>query len=291
MTLSWFDRVPSLPEDPTHPMQIVLRTYALSLALSLGPSLVPFVTPLIAGQKSSRTNVKSLKHILRRELRYDGFAFAITLSVGGGATLRQLLNNLTQLPAGSTGGPGTSQVSTATRRVQEFNNVEPRATPTVSQGWGSITSRVKKFIKVAGLSPEQQTFIANIVASSLGIFLLQAGRERAARLTKVHSSKVKKGMSEQISPTLDLTLLLVVRALDVVVQSIIRTHPEEKENGKLRIPHRPHSAVEPRLIKDLLEKEQKRRGQALRDNLTTRVDALLFWLCSARLAVPFSALS
>ncbi|EPT04339.1 hypothetical protein FOMPIDRAFT_1040121 [Fomitopsis schrenkii] len=68
----------SIPDDD--PLQIALRTYALSLALSLGPALVPFLT----SPKARKDGMTRLGRILGRELRVTGFAFAMTAGVGGG---------------------------------------------------------------------------------------------------------------------------------------------------------------------------------------------------------------
>lgn len=280
---TWLNHIPSLSDNPTHPAQVALRTYALALSLSLGPSLIPFATTLVVRRKSSRTNLSALWRILRRELGHDGFAFAITVSVGGGAALRHLWNGLHT----------SADVST------DFSS--PTSIPIVDKGrWGedergaqhrvvqtSIASLVKKWAKNVDLSPEQRTFLANIVTSSMGIFLLQEGRERTRRLAEVHSANVKRGDVDMVSPTLDLALLLVVRALDSLVQLFIHARSGKgkhgaKESGKLTVKRQCHLTAEPDLVKDLLEKERRRRNHAFREKLSMRIDALLFWACSAR---------
>ncbi|KAF9453821.1 hypothetical protein P691DRAFT_755182 [Macrolepiota fuliginosa MF-IS2] len=281
---SWNDRIPPLSDDPTHPTQIALRTYALALALSLGPSLIPFITAWLGGQKSPRTNLLALKRVLRRELGHDGFAFAITLSVGGGAALRHFWNTL-DTPAVSLTkspdlAPGTIMQG---KEAQDAATSAGTVTCMTTQLWESISGPVKEWLKKIDLSPEQRTLTANAIASSVGILLLQAGRERALKSSRATSLKAKRRSSE-VSPTLDLTLLLVVRALDCLVQSLIHTQSGGKmRDEKPKVTHQHHSAAEPRLVKDMLEKEQRKRKNVLREKLTTRLDAVLFWACSARI--------
>ncbi len=75
------DYLHSLPDD--HPAHVALRTYALSLFLSLRPALLPFIiSPSRVGGS------KSLRGILKREFGLSGFAFAMTVGVGGGVALR-----------------------------------------------------------------------------------------------------------------------------------------------------------------------------------------------------------
>lgn len=273
---SWLDHIPSLSDDPTHPGQVALRTYALALSLSLGPSLIPFVTAFLTGRKSSRTNLLALRRVLRRELGYDGFAFAITLSVGGGAALHYLWNSLdtrgltqsnTLELSVPTPGPGERE----REREKEVEENKTREKFALLRVWESIAGILKGRLEGVKLNSEQRTFVANVVASSIGILLLQEGRERTSRM--------KRGHSTPSSPTLDLTLLLVVRALDSVVQSFIHA----RSGGKDQKTHRSHSAVEPKLVKDLLEKERWKRRRAFGEKLSMKVDALLFWACSARI--------
>jgi len=264
---SWFHRISSLSDDPTHPGQIALRTYALSLALSLGPSLVSFVTDSFVRRKSPQTGLLALRHVLGRELRYDGFAFAITLSVGGGAVLHHLWNNQdTQNPTFF--DPLGSQVLNFRLEEKEKETekeIERSGRPGVrsmlAQAWKSTICNMKDRSEVIELTLEQRTFLANAVASSVGMFLLQKGRNRASRF--------KQGHSSSISPTTDLTLLLAVRALDSIVQSFI--YRRTKSKGYL--------TIEPIVAKDLLEQEHQKTSS---EKLSMKIDALLFWACSAR---------
>ncbi|KXN90028.1 hypothetical protein AN958_05033 [Leucoagaricus sp. SymC.cos] len=270
---SWLDRIPSPPDDPTHPSQIALRTYALALALSLGPSLIPFVTAALSGKNSSRTNFSTFKSVIRRELGIDGFAFAITLSIGGGATLQHLWNNMdTHTSAHHPHHHPDTSWDAEKRRESGCPGVENGAAKSIPYPtWESMFCIIKEQLKKLKLNAEQRTFIANVVASSAGVFLLQEGRERTSRMKRGHWTKT--------SPTLDLTLILVVRALDAVGQSCIRA----RSRGKKTTLHKHHSTVEPNLVKQLLEKEQRKHRIAFGERITMQVDALLFWACSARI--------
>src|SRR6267154_379769 len=77
------------PDDPSHPTQVALRTYSLSLFLSLGPALLPVVLNLITSSSSLETHSGRFRRVLRRELSFTGFPFAITVAVGGGAALKR----------------------------------------------------------------------------------------------------------------------------------------------------------------------------------------------------------
>lgn len=117
------------------------------------------------------------------------------------------------------------------------------------------------------VSPSQKTFIANVLTSSFSILLLQAGRRRSERLRNIPRPGAipipytYTPSSPQIapSPTLDLTLLVIVRAIDVAVQSVIL---------KFTTKTKPKTLAEP----------------GVKAQLTTRLDALVFWACSARSA-------
>ncbi|KAG6911958.1 hypothetical protein DXG01_000206 [Tephrocybe rancida] len=224
-------------------IQSALRTYALSLSLSLGPALLPFVTALVTAKSSPRTNFKALIRVLRRELGFDGFAFAMTISVGGGAALRELWYTLEDTPQ------------------------------------QSVPSQPHRK-SVANLSPSQRTFIANLVSSSFGILLLQSGRRRSSLLRQELLPPVvaipltpptpAPRADIRVSDTLDLTLLLLVRAVDSLLQKFIRTNAKRKYDNK----------SDTTLEADMSEKEGAEEAANL---LSSRIDALVFWLCSSRL--------
>lgn len=253
---SWLRRSPTLSDDPTHPAQVVLRTYALSLSLSLGPSLVSIILSLIKGQPS---RASALGRVLRRELSYDGFAFAITLAVGGGTTIRHFWQVLEEW---------------------QSSDSKPKTSIPFTPNLSATLRKFQTLLRKLDLSMEQKTFLANVLSSSVGVLLLQAGRERATRLRRKPAAS-SNGASGT-SPTMDLTLLLVVRAVDSILQSFIlkRTGVLSKitaESQRLAERH-----AEPDLVQNRLMKEQRRREKGFHRALTSQVDALVFWACSAR---------
>ncbi|KAG7099209.1 hypothetical protein E1B28_001076 [Marasmius oreades] len=235
------------PDDPTHSTQVALRTYLLTLSLSLGPSLIPVVTSLVKSLIFSKGTLaktwRILKKVLRRELGHDGFAFAVTLAVWGGLKIGSIWNDLSV----SRSLKGESESSTKnSQSLLVFLNQK--------------------------LSAFQRGFISYAFTSTIAFYLLQAGRQRSERL-QARSSRTGNistfplipytpptpTSTSKASPTLDLTLLLVVRALDVVVQSLIRrkcySHPDDGVLG-----------------------ERKRVAA-----FSTGIDAFAFWACSARI--------
>ncbi|KAF5370237.1 hypothetical protein D9615_010073 [Tricholomella constricta] len=240
----WFD---------SQPVQVALRTYALSLSLSLGPSLVPFITSLLSANPSHKTGLQALRRVLRRELGFDGFAFAMTLSVGGGAAIRRLWRALDDTPRKH---PDSLQ------EVARLN-----------------------------LSLAQKTFISYILSSSIGILLLQAGRRRSYRLRRDLTSPnviipltpptpviSSSQASPRTSDTLDLTLLLLVRAVDAFLQNLILKttgQPATKEHRS------DHPSTEDGLAEESSMKEKSKQDAA--NTLTSHIDAFVFWACSARI--------
>ncbi|KAF7310918.1 hypothetical protein HMN09_00635100 [Mycena chlorophos] len=112
------------------------------------------------------------------------------------------------------------------------------------------------------LSDAQKTFISNAVSSTAGLLLLQAGRRRAATTSTTSSSHEQSG-----SRTLDLTLLLLVRALDAGVQSFVARRSGSRRESDATTP------------KDL----QQRQASAIRASMRMQIDSLVFWACSARI--------
>ena len=296
--------VPSiLPKDPTHPVQIALRTYALALSLSLSPSLLPFIValllyPINVKNSFTKTNFASLRRILRRELGHDGFAFSVTLSVAGGAAIRDLFRTASMY---------NHQLDKSTR-IERYDSDGSRIGAVTTTGIGPSRSvqRLLQLLKgcLSYTSPEQQTFISNVISSFIGILLLQAGRARTHKLRAASKPTKQSGTQlDYTSPTLDLTLLLLVRAVDSIVQTFILqisqsivgradnnntpspgNQPVSKEGSSRTAPlatGRQHS--EPHLLHDKLEKEKcKKDVHKIRFKLISRLDAFVFWACSAR---------
>ncbi|KAF9270214.1 hypothetical protein L218DRAFT_849302 [Marasmius fiardii PR-910] len=211
--------------------------------MSLGPSLIPVGTSLFKslafGKGSLSKTWRILKKVLRRELGYDGFAFAVTLAVWGGLRIGSFWNSLSTKARDESG---------KSRCSLSFLNQK--------------------------LSSYQRGFVSYAFTSTIAFYLLQSGRQRSERL---QTRSLRPGnnpafplipytpptSTSKASPTLDLTLLLVVRALDVVVQSLIRR--------KCRV----YSSNPDEKVKD---------GEKIRlDAISTKIDAFAFWACSARI--------
>lgn len=256
---------------PNGPAQIALRTYLLALSLSLGPSLVPLVFQGSNGSSSSSPitstgTLNRLIRVLKRELSLDGFAFAMALAVGGGALLRKC-------PSRST------TVEDEGDLVHAHSSVLAR----LKHKFASILNATRWLENE--LSEEQQTFLAFVLSSSLGVLVLQAGRERERTVQR--RARNTNATVPAASPTLDLTLLLFVRAVDAVVQHLIirrsSTSPVSSVPGIERqnvITSNGTTAVSDGSRSDLgLERQEKSKR---RSRWTSRVDAFIFWACSAR---------
>jgi hypothetical protein len=205
----------SLPND--HPLHVAIRTYPLALSLSLGPSLLPFTS-------SQRARSDGLISILRRELSTTAFPFAITVALAGGSALRTLWKRLDD-----------RQIETA-----ESNAVT------------KLQALLKSW---------QKSFICNALASFVAFSLLQRRRRPVGPMhtrnvyipLTIPISQAHKAEQGRMSATLDLTLLVLVRAFDALVQGLVfRRAGDEKRQ------------------------ERKRRVA-----ITTKLDALAFWASSA----------
>ncbi|KAJ7783792.1 hypothetical protein DFH07DRAFT_997007 [Mycena maculata] len=223
-------RIASLvPEDSSHPAQVALRTYALCLSLSVVPSLIPFIT---SPKKHSKT---ALRRVLAREFGLGGFAFSVTLALGGGSLIRELWQALDVL------GPDADSPATA------------------------AALRLRAWISGLKLSSAHKTFVSNVISSSAGLLLLQAGRSRS-------KNSVSPSKEPSASRTLDLTLLLLVRAVDAAVQSFVA-----KKSGSRRESDAVHSGRRPQTATERLASSLKR------ESMRMQIDSLVFWACSARI--------
>jgi len=263
---SWVDKfLVELPDDSNHPAQIALRTYALSLSLSLGPALLSFIIARFKGGSRTTGHARNLKYVLRSELGPTGFAFAITVAVGGGAALRRLWRII--------GEPGNN-----TDNDSSSEQLSP-STADINWRWWWITSAPHK------------AFVCNLISSTIAIALLRGrggrNRQRPSRVQNVNIpltmpidvNTTKHGLS----PTLDLTLLLLVRAVDATIQSMVfkgsqtywsttRTLDILEVDGNILVSRA-----------DATEAQRKKEEQTKwRQKMTTRIDAFIFWACSAR---------
>ncbi|KAI0361612.1 hypothetical protein OH77DRAFT_1417887 [Trametes cingulata] len=105
---------------------------------------------------------------------------------------------------------------------------------------------------VSSLKDSHKTFLSNVISSALAVALLHSRRKHA-----------KSAWVGRPSPTLDLSLLLLVRAMDSLVQLAFFKPSEESER------HLPDSVKQERIANRL--------------KWSTRLDALIFWACSSRI--------
>ncbi|KZT02716.1 uncharacterized protein LAESUDRAFT_661269 [Laetiporus sulphureus 93-53] len=229
------DALATLPND--HPVQVLLRTYALSLSLALGPAFLPFFT----SAKARINGLQRLKKLLVRELSATGFACAMAVGVGGGAIIREAWNLL----------------------CEKLKDEED------STAAGSGTRKLAQYL--ASVKDSHRTFLSYILSSSLAITLFHAGRIRPAPvelllagdipiMPAITAPKARRA-GPRPSITLDLTLLLLVRAMDALTQIGIRKYCEVTTK----------------------DEEKGKRVQEKKRLLRTRVDAMVFWACSARI--------
>lgn len=300
---SWIEKhFPGLPDDPNHPAQIALRTYAVALTLSLGPSLLPFVLALVSGPNRRKGQARSLKKVLvsilvfvyllyisyiastkARELGKHGFAFGITVAVGGGAALQHVWQMLedASVDAEDASQPFGSPPSLPRDATSGSSRLERNETYRKFRRW--IYSR--------DVSPSHKAFISNLFSSTLAILLLQGRRRSKAPPGKtvnipltmpIDTYTTKSGPS----PTLDLTLLLLVRAVDATIQSMMfkRSETDWSKSETIDILGADGEVLVSQA--GTVEAQKKRKEETeWRQRMTTRIDAFIFWACSARLAV------
>ena len=121
------------------------------------------------------------------------------------------------------------------------------------------------------LSLCQRAFLANVISSTFGVILLRWTRYR--RLAAV-------------SPTLDLSLLLLVRAFDTWTQAFLLRKARGIVARRVRVPSR--NDVASRLLPftppdtRLLDKQSEDLAKEWQNKVAMHLDALVFWASSAR---------
>ena len=274
---SWVENFPiELPDDPNHPLQIALRTYALALSSSLGPALLPFVIAVFGGGSRSKGRTKSLQSVLRKELGPNGFAFAITIAVGGGAALWRFCQFFEESGEDTDNDSSSDMSGPSSDAYYGANGLDRNAYRTL-----------RKWI----ISAPRKAFMCNLISSTIAVILLHGkGRSNRSKITQVKNVNIPLTMPIDAnavkhgpSPTLDLTFLLLVRAVDSTIQSLVFRKSESYwsraqttdilgANGEALVSR--GTTVEVRRKK---EEETKWRQM-----MTTRIDAFIFWACSAR---------
>lgn len=229
--------------DSVNPIWIALRTYALSLSLSLGPAIIPVLTT--EGGSKGRNKLIST---IRKELGVSGFAFAMTVAVGGGAAVEHYWRQSTRED-----GEPVSQRSPF-RKFSILYNI--------------ILQRIE-------INPIYRTFICNLLTSSIAILLLQS-RRRSSQTAKANLpltipiTPPERLSDKRTSATLDLSLLLLVRALDSIVQSLFLRHAEKVAH----VDQPKMGGLEPPVVKRIIRKKAM--------TFAEKLDALVFWIASAR---------
>ena len=221
----------SLPAD--HPVFVAARTYALSLSLSLTPA----VLPLLASRSDQKRRLRLYK-VLRNELGTRGFAFSMAIAVGGGAFIDNVWQWLN------------------TRGQSERTQLS------------CYPTKIRQWLDRICVSPITRTFISNLIPSFIAILLLQRHRwepNRASIPFTIPISPARR-MHSRVSDTLDLSLLLLIRALDAALQGKLIHMAQTHWNDKLQSP-------EIRSVHDI-------RARAAR--MTDKIDAFLFWISSSR---------
>lgn len=104
---------------------------------------------------------------------------------------------------------------------------------------------------LASLKDSHKTFLSNVISSTFAIALLHVRRRHA-----------KSASVGRPSPTLDLSFLFLVRAMDSLTQFALFKPSEASEK--------------------YLPEPVKQQRRAIRNKWTTRLDALVFWACSSR---------
>ncbi len=202
-----------------------------TLALSL--ALGPALLPFFTSRRVRAQGFKHVLYILKREFSVNAFASAITVGVAGGSAIRHLWDRWEGSTEADSGG------DTACRRDDTLGNVRT---------W------------LASFKDDQKTVLSNVISSTLAIALLHSRRR--------HATSAWVGRP---SPTLDLSLLLLVRAIDSLVQLAL---------------FKPSKASERYLPATV--KEQRK---ATHQKWSTRLDALVFWACSARYVIESVSIS
>lgn len=243
-------RLKNLPDD--HPLLTAGRTYALSLSLSLGPALISLLT----SRQPRSEKYTRVGNVLRKEFGVTGFAFAITLAVGGGAALDYSWRWL----------------DSDDRCPLEDKKLE-----------GHL-QRLKHLLRRLALSPYQKALVCNAITSLIAITLIQA-RKRSSRVQRAPvrlaatNDPLKYAVKSEASETIDLTLLLFVRAADAAIRKflIVKASHQAKIQGK-------------QADRDGQDHETTR----LRDRvavMTNKLDAFLFWAASARFVIYMDSMS
>lgn len=234
-----FAKLPS-----NHPLQIAARTYTLSLSLSLAPAILPLLT--------SKTNISGkaarFAKILQNELGPTGFAFAMTMAIGGGVTLDGLWQ-------------GDSE---------EADEGSQEHTPL-----NKCIEKLRAWWRRVAFNPACKTFLSCSVSSLAAIFLLQSRRgsahaRRANFPFTIPLVRPTRSSSGRTSVTLDLTLMTLVRALDAILQGVFA----RRAKAQIDAQRTEGGTTTTSYIHDIRVRTA---------SMTDKLDALVFWAASSRI--------
>lgn len=196
--LLFTEGLPHLPAS--HPARITIRAGLVSAAASLTPSLIT----LIISQKARR----QLKwgEFLRRELGPRSFPFAVIVAIGGGAWLEH----------------------TTKLMKKKLNGRYLGCDPVESKGSSDLTDLTED------RGSTYVTVISTVLASLVAIHLLQGQRKPRIRGADIPLT-FPASTSPKSTPSLDLTIILAVRAMDGIIQhgtrEYIRRYSKNRAEG------------------------------------------------------------
>lgn len=176
--------LPHLPAS--HPARITIRAGLVSAAASLTPSLMT-----LAVSPKARRQLR-WREFLRRELGPRSFPFAVMIAIGGGAWLEHTTKLMKRKLNGRYLGP----------RPVKFNESND-----LTEDGGST----------------YVTIISTVLASLVAIHLLQGQRKPRIRGVDIPLT-FPASTSPKSTPSLDLTIILAVRAMDGIIQHNIREY-------------------------------------------------------------------
>lgn len=231
------------PDESSHPAQVAIRTYSLSLFLFLGPALLPVAVDLITRSSSLENSSSRLRRVLKRELDFTGFPFAITVAVGGGVAFKHFWE----------------AVHIHHNDVQDGRDVEQQSAVTSTFRRHAALSIARVCSLIPNSTPSQKTFLSNVLSSAIALFLLQRIRQ-------------SKSASHRPSPTFEITLLFAFRAADAIIQHFLRMVAARKAR-MFNL-----SATNSRELAVDGDHEAKEWYQ----NTAAWLDAVMFWASSAR---------
>lgn len=182
------------------PTSVALRTYVLALSFSTIPALLPSLLASLSRKQGSlrhsSSSHRSLFYVLKRELGPTGLPFAMAIAAGGGKWLCNYFDN-------------------------QFD--------TISQGKAEAEENPRSRWH------RRSSLFSYMLSSFVAIHLLHA-RRRALKIAPYPLTfpiGAQSG-SDRASPTLDMTLLLLVRAIDAAVGSILNSKSKPIEVARWR---------------------------------------------------------